>query len=280
MSNQPNADRIALGELSGTAPGYKPGLNENVPNTGFVTLWEPSGRYPYFDPDVIEVKSSDAGDTFAGAGAQSLALIGLGEDFRPLTELVAMTGTSVALSNARFARLFPPRVVNTDIGATDIPAGNIGTITCSVAGVTVATIAPGANRSLMSTYTVPDDHTLLMSKWQVSTRSPQEVDARLVVREPGSVFEIRDQTVLNASQYILRFPLWLRVPERSDIEIQAKANSAMAKVSGGFQFRLVDNQHVEFQIGVDFSGPEDEFLDGLALGNSQGVQLYWYKYGL
>jgi hypothetical protein len=101
---------------------------------------------------VVEVVSTDADDTAAGAGAQAVTVVGVDENFAHVSEEVEMAGQTASTdTTAKFARVFYAYVSRSGV----IHAGNQGVVTVEGpgGGAVYATIPALEGKSSMCLYT-------------------------------------------------------------------------------------------------------------------------------
>jgi len=134
---------------------FKFGYNDDV-DTGTVPeeVWGPGGIITWPNAQAVpSIVSDDAADAAAGAGAQTLFIQGVNDQFDFTFETLALNGlTPVAPANEY---LFIDRMFVASHGA-DPGVSNVGTITATIGGLVVAQIEAGAGQTLGALYTVPN----------------------------------------------------------------------------------------------------------------------------
>jgi hypothetical protein len=88
----------------------------------------------------VDISSSSASDTAAGVGARSVAIFGMGSDYRFRSEIVAMNGQSVVTSTKKYLRIFSVEVASA--GATMWNVGDIYIVDTGTGGTYTAGV-PG-----------------------------------------------------------------------------------------------------------------------------------------
>jgi len=133
------------------------------------TIWQPTAA------TTLEAISSDADDTAAGAGAQTIVIVGLNASFVEVSETLTMAGASAsAASSNSYIRIYRAYVASTGTYA----GTNQGTITVRIvsAGATVIQIAAGLGQTQTTFYTVPAGKTLYVSDIHIGVSSLKAMD--------------------------------------------------------------------------------------------------------
>ena len=156
--NEPFELQVSRGQITGHIPVTLFGFSTNVGSTALGPLWEgltlSGGAYTYPSSAAqLVLVSSSASDT----SALSIQINGLGAGFVPLTEVIAINGTSNVTTVNSFLR------INEMICTNDL---NVGTVTAKIGGTTYAQINPGIGQTQMSIYTVPNGYTFFLSYLQ------------------------------------------------------------------------------------------------------------------
>lgn len=155
-------DRVAAGEV----PGYRRvALYGNNPDVDGSTLpedaWSGGGVYPWMTGATsLEIASTDAADTAAGAGARTVLIQGLDTNYAEISSVVSLNGITAAAIPAQFFRINGAIVLTAGTGQT-----NAGTISIrnSGGGTTRAVIPIGVGLLKQSAYTVPAGYQLYIT---------------------------------------------------------------------------------------------------------------------
>ena len=179
-------------------------------------LWEgltgTGGNYAYpASAVVMTIASSSASDT-----AVSILIEGLGADYVPQTETVALNGTTNVSTTSSFLR----------INRMSTVAGNaVGNVTAINGGTTYAKINAGVGDTQMSLYTVPAGYTFYQTNFTAggnsSVTSGAYVKKRTYVVDntKGGVITLQAQTVfVQVNELPITFPIGF--PEKHDIQWQ------------------------------------------------------------
>jgi hypothetical protein len=144
---------------AGNIPGFsivnKFGATPSMATTEYA-IWGSVAAYAGFlqAADEIRIKAGgNAADTAAGAGAQSIRVEGLDENWEIATEDIVTAGASASTkTTTKFIRVYRAYVLN--VGTYG--AANTAAITIETeAGATVALIPAGRGQTTMAIYTVP-----------------------------------------------------------------------------------------------------------------------------
>ena len=123
-----------------------------------------------------------------------------------------------------------------------------GTVTAGVpANVYLSINGDGDNQTLMSLWTVPAGYTAFLTKMALSTGTSTNtqavLNASLVARPYGEVFQIKERFTLTdgAHEQFYTFPL--RFTEKTDLEMRAFSSSGSVSfdVSASMEFVYIQN---------------------------------------
>lgn len=231
--------QIARGLLRGASHINKFGFNDEIPTT-FEVIAVGSSNFTYpTTAGVVTVTSDEGADDLASTGARTVNLQGLDGDYNQISVTVDMDGTNNVVTTQTFLRLF--RMSVETAGST---GGAEGTITASIGGNEMGRIDPEYdNQSLQANYTVPAGKVGLLTRMQAtSTKDNKAAMVGLFVKEPGSVFKVKQLIEIYRNNVVVDFPVPLVIPEKSDIELRGKnLNTGNVSVGGTFDLILLDN---------------------------------------
>ena len=191
------------------------GYSTAVGSTAMGPLWEgltgSGGNYPFPGSAAqIVVVSSSASDT-----AVTMLISGLDANFAPITESVALNGTTNVTTVKSFLRI--NSVVTT--------AGNaVGNVTFTSGATVIARVNAGIGQTQMSVYTVPAGYTLYITYFQgdgnTTTTSGAFMNTRLrTTQNPSGVVLVSGQAT-----YLTNLTITYGVPfaltEKTDFEFQ------------------------------------------------------------
>ena len=229
---------VSMGIIPGTHHIHKFGLNLTV-GAAFETIWTMSTVYAYLTAEtVLNISSGDVDDTAAGSGAQQIEIDGLDGNYNPVKEFVEMNGqTAVATKNKylRVHRMFVSRGLPNE----GIIYAGVGGPSSGVPTTTYGAIALGYGQTLQALTTIPAAHTGYLYQVEISSGIIKDIIARLLVRELGGVFVTKDVLNLIEDEAISNWKFPLRLPEKTDIEVQANASGAGGSIEASVTILLV-----------------------------------------
>jgi len=144
--------QVSRGQVYGHTPFLLYGYSASVSNTAFGPLWEgltqSGGLYPFPSSAAqLTIVSSSASDT----SALSVLIQGLDANFNPISEIIALNGTTNVTSVKSYLRV-------NNVGVTN--GTNVGNITFKQSTTLLAQINAGLGVNQASIYTVPAGYTL------------------------------------------------------------------------------------------------------------------------
>lgn len=227
---------IARGLVPGASVVHKFGANFDC-DSGTETIWTAGGIYPWASIagavplDVISSTNADTG--------QQVAIEGLDANYLPLREVVILTAaagtpTNVTTQNS-FIRVFRMYGVSNE--------GVAGTVNAKIAGTStiLAQIAAGRGQTLMGVYTIPAGKTgyLLCGDSSISKGGDGQITMMARIFEEGG-FRVAHIAELYDNSYRYDFPVPLRIPEKSDIDIRFTTANNNFQVTCAFDIIIVD----------------------------------------
>jgi hypothetical protein len=191
------------------------GYSTVVGSTAMGPLWEgltsAGGNYPFpGSAGTISVVSASASDT-----AVTMLISGLNASFTPITESVALNGTTAVVTTQSFLR----------INNVTTTAGNaVGNVTFTRGATVIAQVNAGVGQTQMSVYTVPAGYTLYITYFQgdgnTTTTSGAFMNTRLrTTQNPSGVVLVSGQaTYLN--NLTVNYGVPFELTEKTDFEFQ------------------------------------------------------------
>ncbi len=201
----------------------------------------------------LEIVSSDADDTAAGAGARTVYIEGLNLAGDIVSQTVALNGLTAVAIPTPLWRLYRWYVATTGVYGTTAVGSHQGTITIRVAaaGATWSTIqfAPyPAGQSEIGWYTIPNNHRGYVYTKVVKVDSTKSVDV-LFMQRPGADTVVAPFTpfrlveefigVAGAGSGISTYSPLGVFPEMTDIGWLGKIGTGTADISVDFEILLV-----------------------------------------
>jgi hypothetical protein len=228
--------QVARGQITGHSTvniyGFQPAVT-----TTQIPAWEIAGAYTY--PTVatlMNLASSDAGDTSA-----TVVIIGLDANFEPISEVLALNGTTDVVTTKLYFR------INSMVVRTGSPAGVI-TLKDPSNTTTYARINALVGRTQMSIYTVPAGFTFYLSRVNAYTSlNGSTADfityRNLSVLNPSGVRSLSQQAPFT-NVYEARRVMPRPFLEKTDIQLQSRTSAGTAAVSISAEGYLVANSIV------------------------------------
>jgi hypothetical protein len=144
--------QVARGQIAGHSPFLVYGYSPNLSNTAFGPLWEgltqSGGLYPFpASAAQLTIVSTSASDT----SALKVQITGLDANFAPISEVIALNGTTNVTSVNSYLRINNCTVTN---------GVNVGNISFKQGSTLLAQINATLGTTQMSIYTVPAGYTL------------------------------------------------------------------------------------------------------------------------
>lgn len=228
---------IARGLVPGASVIHKFGANFDC-DSGTETVWTAGGLYPWASIagavplDVISSTDADTGE--------QVAIEGLDAQYEPLREVVTLTDdgagtpTNVTTINP-FLRVF--RMYGVSNG------GVVGTVNAKMTGgsTILAQIAAGRGQSLMGVYTIPAGKTgyIVCGDSSISKGGDGQITMMTRIFLEGG-FRVAHIGELYENSYRYDFPVPLKIPEKSDIDIRFTTVNNNFQVTCAFDIILVD----------------------------------------
>jgi len=203
----------------------------SVNETG--TLWDVNDTpYPWSawdTPGTLAVARANAGDA-----DKNVIIYGLDADFLPITETVTLTAASGNVTTQTFARIQSARMNGT--------SANVGAVTITRAGTTVAQINATVGQTIMGVYTVPAGHTAYLTQGVMTIMQGGDATGTFYYRLPGDRFTIGHRFEVASSEYLYQFTCPFAVPEKSDLDVRASVRTNNSLVTTAFDMILIKNE--------------------------------------
>jgi hypothetical protein len=214
--DEPFELQISRGQIAGHENLKFFGYTTVLGSTAYGPLWEgltgSGGSYPFpTTAGVIIVVSDSASDT-----AVTMLINGLNAAYEPITESVALNGTTIVTTTQSFWR----------INEVTTTAGNaVGNVTFTRGATVIAKVNAGLGQTQMSLYTVPAGYTFYQTNFTAggnsSVTSGAYVRKRtyIVNNANGGVITTQAQSVFVQSLLLpITFPI--EFTEKTDIQWQ------------------------------------------------------------
>lgn len=203
--------------------GYLP-----TATTSFKTVWDGDNIYTYPSAATTMNVVSSVGATDDG---KEITIEGLDANYDVITETVTLGGDSAGgtATTQSFLRVYRAFVAN----GTSVT----GTISIQQDGVAYAKITPEHQQTLMAVYTIPRGKVGYLVSGNLSVEKNQPVVAKVMTRRVGGVLRTGGLVTSFGVPFQRVWQLPPVLPEKTDIEIRAKAG-ATTSIAAGFEIVL------------------------------------------
>lgn len=230
---------ISRQEITNYASGNKAGHNQDV-DIGSEDIIGQGGDYtPPTVARIHNIASSNANDTSAGTGAKTVSINGILADYTEANETITMNGTSnVATTNSY---IFINRMRVETVGSVGTNVGVI-TATAQTDNTISAQIDTGYGQAALGVYLVPANKTMYLFKFGGSMIGSGSVGLRLMTRNFGGAWTIRNNLALNlngTTHAERSYTMPLRITEKTYVKIRATASANNTDVSCFFDYLLI-----------------------------------------
>jgi len=216
--------QVARGQVDGHTGIEIFGYTPNIANTAQGPMWEGQTQsgglyvYPSVAAPLVLVSDSATDNT-----ARSVVIDGLGAGFIPLTETIALNGTTSVTTTNSFLRINGMSMLNST---------NTGNITASISSTVYAKINAGVGQTQMSIYTVPAGYTFYLSYTQYDAAIGFTSSAYMTGQEynkfnagtNNGLITVTHQTVFVQKQET-PFTAPIPHPEKTDMQFCVKSSS-------------------------------------------------------
>lgn len=249
LSNTTISDNVYFEIARHSIPGYTPLLvfceNDSV-TTSLETLWEEGGLYEYIDTPInIKISSTNAADTAAGTGAQSLLIAGLDENGDWKREILPLNGLTETISPTLWTAVNVVLVAT--VGTGKIAAGTIYVGVGVVGGGIPATVYSKINgtgdldcRALQSPFVVPAGYRGIVKGLFVNTGKGKEAKVGIYNQRNSGPMCVIGKTFSFESSLFISFSIPPVLSPLSRIELRAReiGTSSGIEVVGGYTLIL------------------------------------------
>ncbi len=220
--------QVARGHVFGHQPVRIYGISTAVGSTAFGPLWEgltsAGGDYAY--PSAAAQLTLASTSTSDGPGL-SVQVFGLDANFNPISEVVALNGTTNVNTVNSYLRVNEITVAN---------GSNVGVITAKIGTATYAQINAGIGRTQMGIYTVPNGFTLALMKVFLSSDLSGSAYVQYQRYQKNNLAPNLGRLVRTAEGvFVTQLPNDYReapvlVPAGTDLQFQVKASTGTTNV--------------------------------------------------
>ena len=231
------------GEMAGYDVIHKFGHNLDI-NSSYETLWSAGGDYSYLSSaTTLTISSSDANDDDGDTGARTVLVQGLDTNYNEIEETVTLNGQTAVNTSNEYLRVY--RMIVQTAGSSNHNEGIVyagtGTVTSGVPANIYAEIPAQYNQTMMAVYTIPADKTGYMTHFYASPDSQASFQTQLTCGNSDGIMRVRNQLHAFQTQAMFNYRPYLKIEEKTDVELRCAVGTANTEFGGGFSIILVDN---------------------------------------
>lgn len=227
--------QVARGQIMGHGTVNIYGFQVSV-TTANIPIWEVAGAYTY-PASATTMNLVSTVNTGADLSGTTILIQGLDANYAPISETLALTGTTVAVTTKSYLR------INNMAVTAGAPTGTI-TLKNLANLVTYAQINPSIGRTQMAVYTVPAGYTFYLSRIDAYTSangsSADWVQYRNVSTTSSGVTALTQQAPFTNTYHAQRV-MPRPFAEKTDIQLQAKTSANTYAVSIAAEGYLIKN---------------------------------------
>lgn len=226
--------QVSRGLVDGHKRVFKFGYNGEIQDVE-ETIWDVGGLYAYPSSAVTMTATSSAG---ASDENVEVTIQGLDTNYAELSETVTLNASGTATTTGSFLRVY-----RAFVSGSSASSGNISITNSST---TYAYVSIADQQTLMALWTVPAGYTAYL--FQIDTtaftiQNNKVATIRILTREVNGVFRTQNKFDLFAGSYHQDITCPQPIPEKTDIEFRAIADSSNAdlRVSSTFDIIYIEN---------------------------------------
>lgn len=233
---------LARGKVRGASVIHKFGATPQISTSTNATIWDvPDTLYPwsaFATPGVLNVDLASTSDI-----GHTVTITGLDANFNVVSETINLAVQNNNTGTQVFSRVYR--------AFFDGNTSNVGQINIQIGSTTVARIQAGKAQTLMAVYTVPAGYKGYIFKGDATVQANADMTLGMYVRYGGvGAFRIGHQAEVSPNGYQYDFPIPLEVPEKSDIDVRAYANTNNIRATAIFDVVLIkDSTFSEWSAG-------------------------------
>jgi len=245
---------LSMGRVPGVSCVQKFGQNASVQTSGTgEDIWSAGGNYTGWIQVALAVRikaGGDAADDAGGAGAQSVTIEGLDENWALASETVVTNGTSVSLpTTTKFIRVFRAYAAAAGTYGTGV-GSNVGTIVIeNTTPVVMAQIEAVAGQTEQAIYSVKASCTAYMSALHIYVGAATKTSTVSLYKRlngddivtPFGATRIVQRFSAIAGYTPITFDCMPSFPAMTDIWVRGVSQTQANAVSATFDLYLVDD---------------------------------------
>lgn len=226
--------QVSRGLIDGHKRVFKFGYNGEIQNIE-ETIWDVGGLYAYPSSAVTMTATSSSGATDENV---EVTIQGVDTNYDELSETVTLNASGTATTSGSFLRVYRAFVS----GGT----ASAGNISITNGGTTYAYLSAADQQSLMAMWTVPAGYTAYLFQIDTTAFTVQNnkvATIRMLTREVNGVFRTQNKFDLFQGSYHQDITCPQPIPEKTDIEFRAIADSSNAdlRVAATFDIIYIEN---------------------------------------
>jgi hypothetical protein len=226
--------QVSRGLIDGHKRVFKFGYNGEIQNIE-ETIWDVGGLYTYPSSAVTMTATSSSGATDSGI---EITIQGVDTNYAELSETVTLDAAGTATTTGSFLRVYRAFVSGSTASA--------GNITIANGGTTYAYLSVADQQTLMALWTVPAGYTAYLFQLDTTAFTIQNnkvATIRMLTRQPNGVFRTQNKFDLFEGSYHQDITCPQPIPEKTDIEFRAIADSSNAdlRVAATFDIIYIEN---------------------------------------
>ena len=226
--------QVSRGLIAGHKRVFKFGYNGDIDDSE-ETIWDVGGLYAYPASAVTMTATSSSGATDEDV---EVTIQGVDASYNELSETVTLDASGTATTTGSFLRVYRAFVASGTASA--------GNITIANGGTTYAYVSSSDQQTLMALWTVPAGYTAYLFQIDTTAFTVQNnkvATIRMITRELKGVFRTQQKFDLFEGSYHQDITCPQPIPEKTDIEFRAIADSSNAdlRVSTTFDIIYIEN---------------------------------------
>ena len=226
--------QVSRGLINGHRRVFKFGYNGLIQNVE-ETIWDVGGLYAYPSSAVTMTATSSSGATDENV---EVTIQGVDTNYDELSETVTLNASGTATTTGSFLRVYRAFVSGSTASA--------GNITIANGGTTYAYVSAADQQTLMALWTVPAGYTAYLFQIDTTAFTVQNnkvATIRMLTREVNGVFRTQNKFDLFEGSYHQDITCPQPIPEKTDIEFRAIADSSNAdlRVAATFDIIYIEN---------------------------------------
>lgn len=222
---------VAKGQFKDISHVHKFGAVPSMSQNTSGTIWDVNDtNYPwsaFSSAGTLSLTRASASDA-----DKSVTVIGLDENYNEISESVTLTSASGNATTQSFIRVYRAFMTT---------GSNVGNVDIFKGATTVARITANKSQTLMAVYTVPAGYNAYLMAGTCSCQSGADATTDMFVRyfgqdsfRVGHTFEVAGV----GGQYMYKFEIPIKIPEKSDIDVRCLVRSNNARVTAAFDILL------------------------------------------